>query len=606
MLVLIFTLLLGACGTSDPPPSRPNILWLSSEDNGPELGCYGDSYATTPSIDGLAARGIRYHRAWSTAPVCASARTTLITGSYATTFGAHHHRSRLAAPAGLKFFPQYLREAGYYCSNNSKEDYNIAKPGQVWDESSNKAHWRKRAPDQPFFAVFNVASSHESRIRKRPHSLVHDPMLATIPPYHPDLPEVRHDWAQYYDQLTVMDTRIGVLLKQLEEDGLAEDTIIFYFGDHGSGMPRHKRWTGDTGLRVPLIVVIPDKFKHLRPSTYAAGGLEQRLVSFVDFGATVLSLAGLKPPVAMQGRAFLGEEAQVPRTHLYGFRGRMDERTDMVRSITDGRYLYMRSYLPDLPHGQHVGYQFETPTTAVWKAAFDAGELNPTQSRFWQPRAREELYDLEQDPFEVHDLASSPEHHGIRDRLAAALHHHLIATGDLGFLPEADMLERLESGLEIPVEALLRAAERASDPSLPEEELVAMIEHADAGVRWWGVQGLGFRGAAACRRQLVELRRALADDSLAVRVAAADLLVRYASSDLRAAALDLLCRLADGSRHPYFISLEAWNRLDLLGSRVAPQRARLAALPAEIEGLPRAFASYLPRLRTHMLAAEND
>ena len=315
--------------------SRPNILWITSEDNGPQLGCYGDSYAQTPNLDQLAARGMIYLNVWSVAPVCAPARTALISGLYPSSTGSEHMRSMVKLPAHMKMFPQFLREAGHYCSNNSKEDYNLEKPGKVWDESSNKAHWKNRAPGQPFFAVFNHVVTHESQIRKRPHQFKHDPAKVRIPRFHPDALEVREDWAQYYDKMTEMDALAGANLRELEKAGLAEDTIIFYFGDHGPGMPRCKRWPYNSGLHVPLIVYFPPKFRHLAPNDYRTGGKSDRLVSFVDFAPTVLKLAGIKAPEWMQGAPL---NAPAPQ-FLHGLRGRMDERYDMVRSVRDKRYV---------------------------------------------------------------------------------------------------------------------------------------------------------------------------------------------------------------------------------------------------------------------------
>ncbi|VAX37786.1 Sulfatase, partial [hydrothermal vent metagenome] len=223
---------------ADKQQSRPNILWITSEDNGPHLGCYGDTYAQTPHIDGLAKKGVIYLNCWSTAPVCAPARTTLITGMYPPSLGAEHMRTMINLPKGIQMYPQYLRKAGYYCTNNSKTDYNLVEPGQVWNASSRKAHWKNRKPGQPFFAIFNHTISHESKIRNKPHTLIHDPAKVRVPAYHPDTPEVRHDWAQYYDRITEMDAKVGRNLKELADAGLTDETIIFYYGDHGSGMPR--------------------------------------------------------------------------------------------------------------------------------------------------------------------------------------------------------------------------------------------------------------------------------------------------------------------------------------------------------------------------------
>ena len=313
-------------GLTAADDSRPNILWITSEDNGPHLGCYGDEYATTPNLDALAAKSLIYKTCWSNAPVCAPARTTIITGVYPPSTGAQHMRSEVPMPAFMKMYPQVLREAGYYCTNNSKEDYNLIKPDGVWDDSSKNAHWKNRKEGQPFFAIFNHTISHESQIRNKidPKFNIHDPAKVRVPAYHPDTPEVRKDWAQYYDRMTMMDARCGQNLKELEEAGLADDTIVFYYGDHGSGMPRSKRWPYHSGLHVPLIVHIPGKFQHLRPDDYKADRKTDRLVSFVDLAPTLLSLIGVKPPEWMQGHAFAGLHDAGPQPYIYGFRGRMD------------------------------------------------------------------------------------------------------------------------------------------------------------------------------------------------------------------------------------------------------------------------------------------
>ena len=290
----LISILLG--GTIGLAAERPNILWITSEDHGPHLGAYGDDYADTPNLDALARRGMLYRHAWSTAPVCAPARTTIISGVYPPSSGAQHMRSRVRLPGSIKLYPQYLREAGYYCTNNSKEDYNIEKPGRVWDESSGEAHWRKRGAEQPFFAVFNFTQSHESQIRARPPKLKHDPAKVRVPAYHPDTPEVRLDWAQYYDKVSEVDALAGNVLSELAADGLAEDTIVFFYAAHGPGMPRGKRWTYNSGLHVPLIVYVPEKYHGLAGLGYKPGGESDRLVGFIDLAPTVLSLAGIEPP----------------------------------------------------------------------------------------------------------------------------------------------------------------------------------------------------------------------------------------------------------------------------------------------------------------------
>jgi arylsulfatase A-like enzyme len=271
--------------TSGP---KPNILWITCEDMGPHLHGCGDDYSVTPNLDGLMKRGLYYKNAWSNAPVCAPARTTIISGIYPTSNGSEHMRSQTRLAPGQKMYPQLLREAGYYCTNNSKTDYNLEEPGKVWDESSPRAHWRKRAPGQPFFAIFNFIITHESQLRTRPHEWKHDPAKVRVPAYHPDTPEVRQDWAQYYDNITTMDGMAGKVMDELRADGLEEDTIVFFYGDHGSGMPRNKRWPFNSGLNVSIVVHIPEKFKHLAPPEYKPGGTTDRLVGLVDLAPTLM------------------------------------------------------------------------------------------------------------------------------------------------------------------------------------------------------------------------------------------------------------------------------------------------------------------------------
>ncbi len=432
LAVLSVGTLVGAAHGAD----LPNILWITSEDNGPHIGAYGDRFADTPNIDALAAKGVIYKTAWSNAPVCAPARTTIITGIYPTSMGAQHMRSFVQVPDSIQMYPQYLRQLGYYCTNNSKEDYNLQLNEKIWDESSRQAHWKNRAPGQPFFAIFNHTVSHESQIRRRPHDPVHDPKEVRVPAYHPDTPESRRDWAQYYDKITEMDSRVGANLKEIEAAGLAEDTIVFYYGDHGSGMPRSKRWPFNSGLHVPMIVYIPEKWKHLASEDYISGGMSDRMVSFVDLAPTLLSLAGKQPPCAMHGKAFLGKYEAEPRDYLYGFRGRMDERYDMVRSIRDQRYIYIRNYMPHRIYGQYIDYMFQTPTTRVWKEMYDRGELRPPQTHFWETKPVEELYDLWADADEVRNLAGEACYQEKMNEFRKAHHQWVLDTHDLGFLPE--------------------------------------------------------------------------------------------------------------------------------------------------------------------------
>ncbi|HIA19354.1 MAG TPA: sulfatase, partial [Planctomycetaceae bacterium] len=362
---------------------HPNILWITSEDHGPEMGCYGDDFATTPHVDALAKKGMLFKLGWSCAPVCAPARTTIITGMYPPSIGGQHMRSMVNLPQQIQFYPTFLRSQGYYCTNNSKTDYNVNQQTTGWNESSRKAHYQNRQAGQPFFAIFNSTVSHESKIRARPHEKVHDPAKVRIPAYHPDNAETRQDWAQYYDIVTRADAIAGQKLAELDKAGLTDDTIIFYYGDHGSGMARGKRWPYNSGLSVPIVVYFPDKWKHLAPAEYKPGSKSDRLVNFVDLAPTLLSLAGVKPPQWMQGHAFAGKHQVAKPKYMFGFRDRMDERYDFIRTVTDGRYHYIRNYNPHFVYGQFVQYNFVTPSTSAWKRDFDAGKLNRAQSHFW-------------------------------------------------------------------------------------------------------------------------------------------------------------------------------------------------------------------------------
>ncbi len=584
---------------------RPNILWLTSEDHGPHMGCYGDAYATTPNVDALAAKGLRYAKCWSNAPVCAPARTTLISGLYPPSTGGEHMRSMVPFPAGQKMYPQYLREAGYYVTNNAKEDYNLTQPGEVWHNSSKKAHWMQRAEGKPFFAIFNSEKSHESKIRAVPHTAVHDPAKVRVPAYHPDTPEVRKDWAQYYDGVSAADADAGARLKELEAAGLVENTIVFYYADHGSGMPRNKRWPYNSGLHVPLVVFIPEKFKDLRPPDYKAGGVSERLVSFVDFAPTLLSLVGIEPPLTMQGYAFLGKYQKPPQPFLYGFRGRMDERYDCVRSVTDGRFVYVRNFRPDKIYGQYLNYMWQTPTTVVWERMFKEGKLDAAQSIFWKTKPAEELYDLTTDRDEVKNLAAVPEHFATRDKMRAALRAHEERIRDVGLLPEGEMHRRsagttpydMGHDPKFPFARIYEVAELASSLA-PESTpaLKAAITDADSAVRYWAVLGLLMRGADGVQAGHAELTKCLEDSSPDVRIVAAEALGRYgAEADLQRA-LPILAQAADWSKGDIFSTLAALNSLAALDAKAAPIASVIKALPTKGKSPDPRFNSYTPRL----------
>ncbi len=589
-------------------PQRPNILWVTSEDNGPQLGCYGDAFADTPNIDALAAKGMRYRHCWSNAPVCAPARTTIISGLFPTSLGGQHMRSQVKLPAVAKLYPEYFRELGYYCSNNSKEDYNLYQPEKLWDDSSRKAHWRNREPGQPFFAVFNFTISHESKLRTRPHKAIHSTDQVTVPPYHPDTPEVRQDWAQYYDRVTEMDREVGVILEQLKEDGLEDDTIVFYYGDHGSGMPRGKRWLYQSGLHVPLVVHVPERFQSLVDGQYTPGSVSERLVSFVDLMPTVLSLAGVRPEPHLHGKAFLGKFATEDPQYIYGFRDRMDERYDMSRAIRDDRYMYIRNFYPQRPQGSFLAYMFKTPTTTVWKSMFDQGQLNEAQSFFWKPKPSEELYDLQQDPYQVNNLAESAEHVDTLTRLRNATRQWMLSVKDLGLIPEGEMLERAQDAApynlghnpdKFACAELYEMADLATRPSSGDlEQLLAARVDGNSTKRFWVANGLLIRAMRDLDREAaVKAARGMTTDpSPYVRCAANEVMARFGNEADRAAAIQLLLQLADTRESNVFVGMTAMNSLDWCRLTRAELGNRLDGIPNKDHSISSRYDSYIPNL----------
>ena len=569
----------------------PNILWVTSEDNGPHLGCYGDGYAVSPNIDALAANSLLYTRASSNAPVCAPARTTVISGIYPPATGAPHMRSNAPLPADIKMFPAYLRELGYYTTNKSKEDYNLEKTDDVWDESSNKAHWKNRADGQPFFAVFNSTISHESKIRNEMDDAlrIHDPAKAPVPAYHPDTPEVRKDWAQYYDRITQMDEEIGKWLKEVEDAGLSDNTIIIYWGDHGSGMPRNKRWPYNSGLHVPFLLRVPEKFKELAPEDYAVGGKSDRMVGFIDLAPTMLSLVGIEPKEFMQGDAFAGKFEVEGGDYSYGFRGRMDERMDLVRTVLGKRYVYLRHYMPHRIYGQYIDYMFQTATTQVWHQMYHGGELNEAQSHFWEKKPTEELYDLQTDPDEVINLADSAEHEEVLEKMRAAHIAWEKDIRDLSFLPEAEIHKRSEGSTpyemgQDPAQydfdtafaaAQLATSQKAED--LP--AIIQLLEDDDLAVRYWGATGLLIQEKAGVMAGYDSLLASLSDDCPSVAIVASEGVIRFGKEEDREKALDVLMCFANQVEGNVHEAILAVNALDYCDDLAVSRLAEIKALP---------------------------
>lgn len=430
--------------------ARPNILWISAEDLSPDLGCYGDSYAATPVLDRFATESQRYDRAFTVYGVCAPSRSSIITGQYPTAIGTGHMRSKGVPPPETRCFTEYLREAGYYCTNNVKTDYNFDPPATAWDESSNRAHWRNRPAGMPFFSVMNFTICHESQARPTPEQHVkntarltpaqrHDPARAVLPPYYPDTPVVRDNWAKYHDTVSAMDHLVGDVLKQLEEDGLAKNTIVFFWGDHGRGLTRAKRWIYDSGIHVPLLVRWPGQLK--------PGSATKRLVSLMDLGPTVLSVAGIPTPKQMHGRAFLGAHDGGARKYIHAARDRKDETPDTIRAVRDLRWKYIRNYRPELPYSQNIKYMDEMPMLKEMRRLHAEGKLTGAPALWFAPtKPTEELYDCDADPHEIRNLASDPAHKTKLDELRAEHERWRREHPDLTALPETELMERMRPG----------------------------------------------------------------------------------------------------------------------------------------------------------------
>ncbi len=446
------------------PQTPPNILWITCEDMSFHLGCYGSKLAKTPHLDELAANGTRYTRAFTTAGVCAPSRSAIITGMYQQSIGTQNMRTLAASaaakeaypsgfkgysavvPEGVKCFSEYLREGGYYCTNNSKEDYQFVAPPTAWDESSNKAHWRNR-PDknQPFFAIFNFTTTHESQVWVRAKEpLLVKPEDVEVPPYYPDTPEVRLDIARHLSNVMVMDQQAGNILQQLKEDGLEQNTIVFFFSDHGDGLPFVKREVLDRGLRVPFIIKNPfDNKKNV---------VDNQMISFVDLAPTMLSLANIPVPKYMQGQAFLGrQKAKNPRQFVFAARDRMDSAYERVRTVRDDRYRYVRNYMPEKPHYQNIGYRLQQPSMQSILRLKEEGKLNPTQMQWFRPtKAVEELYDCDKDPFEFNNLAENPAYQPQLTKLRKVYNDWIQKVGDTAQEPEMDMVKRWWGGKDEP------------------------------------------------------------------------------------------------------------------------------------------------------------
>ena len=592
------------CELASHAADRPNILWLSAEDINAHFGCYGDPHAITPHLDQLANEGVRYTNVYTAAGVCAPCRSTIITGMYQTTIGTMHMRCKATLPNSIQPFPAYLRKAGYYCTNNSKQDYQFKTPDNTWDVSSSQAHWKKRSDSsQPFFAVFNFGGCHESGIASagkyktvtsdlKPEQRQDPNKLTTFPPYYPDTAAAREDWKRNYELITAMDAWVGAHIAALKDAGLYEDTIIIYWSDHGVGLPRAKRWLYDSGTRIPMIARVPKKWRV--DDQGAPHTVDDQLISSLDFGPNVLNLAGVPVPEIMQGRAFLGPNLTAPRDYVYGARDRMDERYDIIRSVRDKRYRYIRNYEALKPYYQYMNTPEKGVTMRELRRLHAAGKLPAAAELFMADRKPvEELYDLKTDPHEINNLATDPVYVDKLKKLREVHAQWVRETRDLGLVPEPEIeLREKAAGSRYEIlsktddqtlsSRLGEVAAKASDGLGALPDLIIALADRDPAVRYWAATGVGNIGKDA-RHAAGKIQAVLErDSSTVVRIAAARALLRM-NTDEPAALAELKKSLE---------SSEQWSRLhaaialDEAGEQARPA---IAALQKALKDQPNKY-----------------
>ena len=469
---------------------RPNIIWLVAEDQSPDFfPMYGDSTISLPNIESLSLDGVVFTNAYTPVPVCAPTRSAIITGMYPTTLGTHNMRTYNAyttenqpeigipsysplVPDGVKMFTEYLRKEGYYCTNNAKEDYNFKAPESGWDESSTSAHWRNRPKDAPFFSVFNFNVCHESGIWKQgEEELYVSPDSISVPPYFPDNDVIRHDLAVNYSNLKRLDEELGKIINQLKEDGLYENSIIFFYGDHGGPFPRYKRALYDTGIKLPLVI----KFQNnLKKSNY-----DDRLISFIDFAPTLLSWAGITPPKVMQGKAQFGVyRDSTESNYVFASSDRFDEMYDKLRAVRTKRFKYIRNYNPEISNALAVKYREQIPMMQNMMTLRALGKLDSLPSLWFRtPKPEEELYDMENDPFELVNLSNQVQFQDTLVHLRKVLNTWIKETNDLGRTPEKDLITMWLPNGEQPKLKPLQMVEKG-------EEINLISEKSDATIIW--------------------------------------------------------------------------------------------------------------------------
>lgn len=546
----VFLALGGFAAPASLAAERPNVVWIMSEDNSKHyLKHFSAGGAAAPNIEKMASQGVTFDRAFSCSPVCSVARTTLITSCYAPCVGTQFHRrsKRAELPEGLAMFPVYLRQAGYYTTNRRKEDYNAVKDPDPWDESSGRASWKNR-PDAstPFFHVQTFTMSHESSLhfdrREMQTPTETDPASVELQPYFPDTPTFRYTRARYHDRMKTIDDAVGGILEELKQAGELENTFVFYFGDHGGVLPRSKGYAYESGLHVPLVVRIPENFQDV--TGRERGSRTDGFVEFVDFGPTVLNLAGVQPPKGIDGQPFLGSgvdpEEVDSRNEAFGYADRFDEKYDLVRTLRQGRWKYTRNFESFLPDGLQNNYRYRMLAYSQWRDLHQAGKLNAVQSQFFEAKPIEALYDLQNDPHEVQNLADDPQHAERLKQLRSRVVERLKAMPDLSFYPESVLFDRAMSDPvafgqqhQNRIAEFIDTAMLATEPyEQAEPMLKSALRSESPWIRYWGlVSCSNFADQAASLEPLA--RERLKDLEPLVAARAAEFLAILGAEDPR-------------------------------------------------------------------------
>ncbi len=524
VLIAFAFLLQNGCKTENKEEvtKKPNILWITIEDTSPQfIGCYGNKDAKTPVIDKLAEEGVRFANAFSTGTVCSPSRTAIITGVKVYKAGTGNHRSKYPIPDFIKGFPYYLQKQGYYCTNNVKTDYNVKNDAdfikEAWNESSNKTGWWDRKPGQPFFSVFNFNDSHQSRTMTETYDWYLKNVLDHLtpeerigdndfemPPFYKDSPEMRKQFARVYNSIKLTDNKIGQLLDRLKADKLMDSTIVFFYADHGEGMPRGKTNGINYGHRVPFIVWFPEMYKDLSP--WGTGGVvTDELVDFTDLAPTLISLAGGEIPDHLKGRPFLGKQRKNPVNYLNLSSDRSDNGIDMIRTVTDGRYIYSRNFMPFIPEARYIRYMEIGEIKQQMRKDLANGNLNSLQKSLFGERPPEFLFDIENDLWETHNLAKDPDSQNILNKMRNQLKDEVLNSRDVMFLPEYEIAllsdtttayEFRQNSENFPLEEIY---ETASLSGFKDEETTAKqvkaLESENNIVRYWAILGLRSQSA---------------------------------------------------------------------------------------------------------------